>query len=71
MKPLQILGAVPFAVGVALPIFAMRASDAPAERLVEAVTGGYTDSTMRFPIGGIAAAGAGALPFLFGRRGAK
>jgi hypothetical protein len=46
----------------------MRASDAPAEQVVEAVTGSYTDRTMHYLIGGIAAAVAGALLFLFGRR---
>jgi drug/metabolite transporter (DMT)-like permease len=69
MKPMQILGAVLFAVGVVLLIFALRASDAPAEQVVEAMTGSYTDRTMQYLIGGIAAAVGGALLFLFGKRG--
>jgi hypothetical protein len=68
MKPLQILGAVLVVVGVVLLIFAMRATDAPAEQVVEAVTGSYTDRTMHYLIGGIAAAVAGVLLFLFGRK---
>jgi len=68
MKPLQILGAVLVVVGVVLLIFAMRATDAPAEQVVEAVTGSYTDRTMYYLIGGIAAAVAGVLLFLFGRK---
>jgi drug/metabolite transporter (DMT)-like permease len=68
MKPLQILGAVLFVVGVVLLVFAMRASDSPAEQIVESVTGTYTDRTMHYLIGGIAACVGGALLFLFGRR---
>jgi uncharacterized membrane protein len=68
MKPIQIAGVVLFAVGVVLLIFAMRASDSAVEQLAETVTGTYTDRTMNYLIGGIAAAVGGALLFLFGRR---
>ncbi|MEX1107796.1 MAG: DUF3185 family protein [Dongiaceae bacterium] len=67
MKPMQMLGVVMFVVGVVLLIFALRASDAPAEQVVEAVTGSYTDRTMYYLVGGIAAAVGGALLFLFGK----
>ena len=67
MKPLQILGIVLLVVGVVLLIFAQRAADAPAEQIVETVTGSYTDRTMTYLVGGIAAAVGGALLIVFGR----
>jgi len=68
MKPMQILGVVLFVVGIVLLVFAKRASDAPAEQIVETVTGSYSDRTMTYLVGGIASAVGGALLFMFGRR---
>jgi len=68
MNSNQILGIVVFAVGIILLGFAYNASNAPLDQLSNAVTGRFTNQTMWYGIGGGAAALAGALLFLFGRR---
>jgi choline-glycine betaine transporter len=68
MKPSQILGAVILVVGIVLLIFAMQASDAPMEKVTEAVTGRYTERTMWYWILGVAGIVGGGLLLLFGRK---
>jgi choline-glycine betaine transporter len=68
MKPSQILGAVILVVGIVLLVFAMQASDAPMEKLTEAVTGRYTERTMWYWILGVAGIVGGGLLLLFGRK---
>jgi choline-glycine betaine transporter len=68
MQPSQILGAVILVVGIVLLIFAIQASDAPAEQITEAVTGRYTQRTMWYWILGVAGIVGGGLLLVFGRR---
>ena len=51
----RIIGLVLLAVGVALLFFGYNASQSVGERVVEGVTGHFTNQTMWFLIGGIAA----------------
>ena len=68
MKSGQITGIVVFAIGLVLLYFAYNASNAPVDQITNAVTGRFTNQTMWYLIGGIAAAIGGGLLFLFGRR---
>jgi len=68
MKSGQIIGIVVFAIGLVLLYFAYNASNAPVDQITNAVTGRFTNQTMWYLIGGIAAAIGGGLLFLFGRR---
>ena len=68
MKSGQIIGIVVFAIGLVLLYFAYNASNAPVDQIANAVTGRFTNQTMWYLIGGIAAAIGGGLLFLFGRR---
>jgi LPXTG-motif cell wall-anchored protein len=68
MKSGQITGIVVFAIGLVLLYFAYNASNAPVDQIANAVTGRFTNQTMWYLIGGIAAAIGGGLLFLFGRR---
>jgi len=68
MKPIQILGAVIFALGILALYFGNHASNAPLEELSNSLTGRFTDETMwYFAVGTVAALG-GALLALFGNR---
>ena len=67
MNPMRILGIVLFIVGVVLLGFALNASEAPIDKLSNALTGTHTDRTMWYLVSGIAAAVGGALLALFGR----
>jgi hypothetical protein len=68
MKPMQMLGAVAFAVGVVLLGFGYHASNAPLDQLSNTLTGRFTNQTMWYFVLGTAAALGGALLALFGRR---
>jgi uncharacterized membrane protein len=64
----RIIGLVLLAVGVTLLIFGLNASQSVSERVVEGFTGHFTNQTMWFIIGGIAAiVGGAALAFWGGR----
>ncbi len=56
----RVLGAVAFIVGIVLLIFGINATQKTGEKIVDEVTGHYTDSTMWYIIGGIALMVAGA-----------
>ena len=65
----RIIGLVLLAIGVALLFFGYNASQSVGERIVEGVTGHFTNQTMWFLIGGIATiVGGAALTFWGGRR---
>ena len=55
MGMVRILGLVLLAIGIVLLIFGYNASQSVGERIVEGVTGHYTDQTMWYLIGGVAA----------------
>lgn len=60
----KIFGLVLFVVGIALLGFGINSSQAVTEKVVEGVTGRYTDNTMWHILGGIALIiGGGALAF--------
>ncbi|MBI1206862.1 MAG: DUF3185 family protein [Azospirillum sp.] len=64
----QVFGIVILAIGIALLGVAYNASNAPLDQISNAVTGRFTDRTMWYGIGGAAAALAGVLLMLVGRR---
>lgn len=64
----RIIGLVLLADGVALLIFGYNASQSVGERVVEGVTGHFTNQTTWFLIGGIAALVGGATLSLWGGR---
>jgi hypothetical protein len=66
----RVLGLVLLAVGVALLLFGVNATDSVADTLKEGFTGKYTDKTMWFIIGGIAAAVAGLGMAVLGKKSA-
>ena len=68
IKPIQILGIVIFAVGAILLGFAYHSSNAPLDKLSNALTGRYSDRTMWYIGFGAAATLGGALLTLFGKR---
>jgi hypothetical protein len=63
---IRIIGFVLLAVGVALLIFGFNASQSVGEQVVEGVTGRFTDATMVYIIGGIAAMVGGAALAIWG-----
>lgn len=66
-----ILGLVLVAVGVVLLIFGYNASQSVVDQVSETFTGRFTEGTMWYIIGGIAALIAGAALMLAGRRGVR
>ena len=68
MNSMRIVGLVIVAVGIVLLLFGLNAADSPVDQVSEAVTGRYTDTTMWYVIGGIAAIVGGGLLALFGPR---
>jgi len=68
MSAPRIIGLVILAVGVTLVIFGYNASQSVGEQVVEGFTGRFTNQTMWFFIGGIAAIVGGAALTLFGGR---
>jgi len=65
---IRIIGLVLLAVGVTLLIFGYNASQSVGEQIVEGVTGRFTQQTMMYLIGGIAAIVGGAALALWGGR---
>lgn len=61
----KIIGIVLIVVGVLLLYFGYQASQSMGEQLAETVTGRFSDETMWYIIGGIAAIVAGAFLALF------
>ncbi len=70
MSMIRIVGLVLLAVGVTLLVFGYNASQSVGERIVEGFTGRFTDQTMWYLIGGIAAIVGGAALTLWGGRSA-
>ncbi len=68
MQMNRILGLVILAVGVGILIFAYHSTDAPLEKLSNSLTGRYSDETMWYFAGGLAAVVGGALLATIGRR---
>ena len=64
----RVVGVVVLAVGAVLLGMAYHASDAPMERISDAMTGRYSDETMWYFGVGIAAVVGGGLLALFGSR---
>jgi uncharacterized membrane protein len=62
----RIIGLVLLAVGVALLFFGYNASQSVGEQVVQGVTGRFTNQTMWFLIGGIAALVGGSALALWG-----
>jgi hypothetical protein len=67
---IRIIGLVLLATGVTLLIFGYNASQSVSEQIVEGVTGRFTNQTMGYLIGGIAAIVGGAALSFWGGRGA-
>lgn len=63
----RLLGLVLLAVGIVLLGFGINASQAVTEKVVEGVTGHYTDHTMWYIIGGIAMIVGGGVLALIGK----
>jgi len=55
MGIIRIFGLVLLAVGIALLIFGYNASQSATERIVDGFTGRFTNQTMMYLIGGVAA----------------
>jgi hypothetical protein len=55
-------------VGCVLLYFGFNATETFGEKLVEGVTGKYSDHTMRYLVGGAGTAAVGLLLTLFGKR---
>jgi uncharacterized membrane protein YqhA len=66
MKKSKVLGFIVLALGIVLLIFALQATNAPADQITEALTGRYTDRTMWYLMGGIAASLGGLFLLIFG-----
>jgi drug/metabolite transporter (DMT)-like permease len=65
----RIIGFVVFALGVAMLGFAYRSTNAPMEKISDALTGRYSDETMwYFAIGIVAVVGGGILAALGSRK---
>ncbi|MCC5986005.1 MAG: DUF3185 family protein [Rhodobacteraceae bacterium] len=60
MTQTNIIGLVALAVGAVLLFFAWQASQAPMDRMSEALTGRFTGNTMWYLLGGVAGVVAGA-----------
>jgi len=72
MMSRRVLGYLFLAVGVVLLTFGLHATDKITERVNESLTGRYTDTTMWYIVGGVAASVAGGAMALFGGgRGAR
>ncbi len=54
MNATKIFGLVLFVIGIVLLGFGINASQAVTEKVMEGVTGHYTDNTMWYILGGIA-----------------
>ncbi|MCC5810877.1 MAG: DUF3185 family protein [Ectothiorhodospiraceae bacterium] len=67
MSPVRLLGLVVLVVGVVLLFFGINATDSIGESINETLTGTYSDETMFYLIGGIAAIVGGGVLFLMGK----
>ncbi|MBV5335750.1 DUF3185 family protein [bacterium] len=67
MTMFRILGVAALVVGVVLLVFAFNASNAPVDQLANSLTGRYTDHTMWYLLGGIAAAVTGGALVMSGK----
>jgi len=65
---IRIIGLVLLAVGVTLLVFGYNASQTVGEQVVEGFTGRFTNQTMAYLIGGVAAIVGGAALALWGGR---
>lgn len=65
---IRIIGLVLIAVGITLLIFGYNASQTVGEQIVEGFTGRFTNQTMMYLIGGIAALVGGAALAIWGGR---
>jgi hypothetical protein len=71
MGIVRIFGLALLAVGIVLLIFGYNSSQSTGEKIVEGLTGRYTNQTMWYLIGGVAAAAGGlGLSIWGGGRGA-
>jgi len=68
MDTKRVIGIVALAIGAVLLGFAYHATNAPMEKISDAVTGRYSNETMWYLTVGIAAAVGGGLLALFGNR---
>tara|TARA_R110002072_G_scaffold260612_4_gene419067 strand:- start:1084 stop:1296 length:213 start_codon:yes stop_codon:yes gene_type:complete len=68
MTQSKMLGFIALAIGIVLLIFAWQGSNAPVDQITEALTGSYSDRTMWFLIGGIAASLGGLFLLAFGNK---
>ncbi len=68
MSPVRLLGLVVLVVGIVLLVFGLNATDSIGESINETLTGTYSDETMFYLIGGIAAIVGGGVLFLAGKR---
>lgn len=66
----RVIGGVLLVAGVILFIVGMNASDSVADRWSEFFTGRFTDATVLYIIGGIAAAAVGLMLIMLGGRAA-
>jgi drug/metabolite transporter (DMT)-like permease len=68
MNPVRIVGIALAVVGLILLFFGLNQADSPVDQFSELLTGRYTDQTMWYIIGGVAALVVGVLVALFGVR---
>ena len=68
MEMKRIIGVAVLSIGVILPGFAYHSTNAPMERISDAMTGRYSNETMWLFAAGTAAAVGGGLLALFGSR---
>ena len=68
MSTQRILGFALLVVGIVLLVIGLQATDSVTETVSEGLTGKYTDKTMWYIVGGLAAAIIGGLLALAGRR---
>lgn len=68
MTQTKVFGFIALAIGIVLLIFALQGTNAPADQITEALTGRYTDRTMFYLIGGIAASLGGLFLLVFGNK---
>jgi hypothetical protein len=67
----MIFGFVLVAVGVVLLLFGWQQAESPVDQVTEFFTGRFTEGTMLYLIGGVAALVAGLALLLAGRRGVR